>query len=373
MIDESIFRGKKLAVVGNICRDVKTAPIAPDPQLFEDGETPTGFLVETIGGGGANSALSAVGLGADVRLGGKVGVDALGERLEALMVSAGREIVPRRDPVTPTGTSIALSFTNGCRHFVSCQPNNDSLCFEDIDLAILAGGGHLLRADLWFSEPMLFGGNARLLAAAQDRGMATSIDLNWDPLWGSASEEAIRKRKQAVRQVLPLADSGPRQRPRVELVRRRPRPYDRAGAAGRLGRQGRRGPSRRQGRRLLLARPADRRARRAGAAAGQHHRHRRSAEHLHDAGPLRRPTFRQSKSSAWPTASSPSSSPASGTSCRRCERFVYSFFPSITAPSLRQPRCEWVSRSIEKFISRAEPSQKAMLKPASWALPKMLS
>ena len=112
----------------------------------------------------------------------------------------------RRDPATPTGSSIALSFTNGCRHFVSCQPNNDSLCFEDIDLAILAGGGHLLRADLWFSEPMLFGGNARLLAAAQDRGMATSIDLNWDPLWGSASHEAIRKRKQAVRQVLPLVD-----------------------------------------------------------------------------------------------------------------------------------------------------------------------
>ena len=206
MIDESIFRGKKLAVVGNICRDVKTAPIAPDPRLFDDGETPTGFLVETIGGGGANSALSAAGLGANVRLGGKIGVDALGERLEALMVAHGVKSFLRRDPVTPTGTSIALSFTNGCRHFVSCQPNNDNLCFEDIDLGILGGGGHLLRADLWFSEPMLFGGNVRLLAAAQDRGMATSIDLNWDPLWGSATDEAIRKRKQAVRQVLPLAD-----------------------------------------------------------------------------------------------------------------------------------------------------------------------
>jgi sugar/nucleoside kinase (ribokinase family) len=123
-----------------------------------------------------------------------------------MMVAQGVKSFLRRDPVTPTGTSLALSFTNGCRHFVSCQPNNDSLCFEDIDLAILAGGGHLLRADLWFSEPMLFGGNARLLAAAQDRGMATSIDLNWDPLWGSASDEAIRKRKQAVRQVLPLSD-----------------------------------------------------------------------------------------------------------------------------------------------------------------------
>ena len=41
----------------------------------------------------------------------------------------------RRDPQVQTGSSVALSFTNGCRHFISRQPNNDTFCFDDIDLA----------------------------------------------------------------------------------------------------------------------------------------------------------------------------------------------------------------------------------------------
>jgi sugar/nucleoside kinase (ribokinase family) len=101
---------------------------------------------------------------------------------------------------------VALSFSNGCRHFISAQPNNDTFCFEDIDLAVLDGGGHLLRADVWFSEPLLGGGNARLLRAARDRGLRTSLDLNWDPHWGSAPEDVIHERKEAVRQILPLVD-----------------------------------------------------------------------------------------------------------------------------------------------------------------------
>ena len=86
MIDESIFRGKKLAVVGNVCRDVKTAPIAPGSAAVRGRRDAHGFVVETIGGGGANSALIAAGLGADVRLAGKIGADALGERLEGSCV-----------------------------------------------------------------------------------------------------------------------------------------------------------------------------------------------------------------------------------------------------------------------------------------------
>lgn len=56
MLDESFFRGRRLAVVGSICRDVKMGAIRPGPYLLEDGETPTAFIVETVGGGGANGA-----------------------------------------------------------------------------------------------------------------------------------------------------------------------------------------------------------------------------------------------------------------------------------------------------------------------------
>jgi sugar/nucleoside kinase (ribokinase family) len=76
------------------------------------------------------------------------------------------------------------------------------LTFKDLDLTVLDDFDHLLRADIWFSKPMLFGGNEQLFRVAREKGMTVSIDLNWDPLWGIASTEAVQARKQAVRSVL---------------------------------------------------------------------------------------------------------------------------------------------------------------------------
>jgi len=206
MLDESVFRGSRLCVVGSICRDLRTAPLAPGKHLLEDGETPTDHIVETIGGGAANSAVAAAGLGAEVRFAGKVGDDALGRQLERMLVDRGVRSFVRRDPGVVTGSSLALTFTTGHRHFICCQPNNYTLSYDDIDLSILEGGGHLLRGDVWFAEPMLAGGNARLLEAARQRGLTTSLDINWDPQWNSAPAAATRARKDAVRQILPLVD-----------------------------------------------------------------------------------------------------------------------------------------------------------------------
>jgi len=41
---------------------------------------------------------------------------------------------------------------------------------------------------------------------AQESGVPVSLDLNWDPAWGSAGADAIRSRKQAVREALPWVD-----------------------------------------------------------------------------------------------------------------------------------------------------------------------
>jgi sugar/nucleoside kinase (ribokinase family) len=206
MLDETIFRGRRLAIVGSICRDVKMGPLRPGAHLLEDGETPTAFIAETIGGGGANSALAAAALGAEVRFAGKVGADSLGRRLEQSLARRGVATFIRRDPQLASGSSVVLSYDSGCRHFVSCQPNNYRLAMADIDRAMLSGAEHLLRADVWFSEPMLAGGNEELLRAARALGLATSLDVNWDPQWGSADAATIVRRKEAVRRILPLVD-----------------------------------------------------------------------------------------------------------------------------------------------------------------------
>jgi len=206
MNSDSIFSGSSLCVVGNINRDVKTAPMRAGEQLFADGETSVSSIIETVGGGGANSAFAAASLGARVAFLGKVGADGLGERLERTLTKHGVSAHLAKDRERPTGTSLALSFDNGHRHFVSCLPSSESLSLADLDLSALTGYLHLLRADVWFSEAMLFEGNRKLLEAARQSDITVSLDLNWDPQWGRASAETIRARKQAVRDVLPLVN-----------------------------------------------------------------------------------------------------------------------------------------------------------------------
>jgi sugar/nucleoside kinase (ribokinase family) len=166
MTESVLFAGRPVCVVGNINRDVKVQSVPAAAALFKDGETSVPSIIETIGGGGANSACAAAALGGSVRFVGKVGSDALGARL----------------------------------------PNNETLRFEDLDLAALDGCTHLLRADVWFSEAMLAGGNLHLFNEARRRGIATSLDLNFDPCWSTGAKEAIARRKELLRETLSLVD-----------------------------------------------------------------------------------------------------------------------------------------------------------------------
>lgn len=202
-MDEAELRDGNLCVVGNLNRDLKLAPIRAGDHLCRDGETSVESILETIGGGGANSACIAAGLGAPVAFLGTVGADALGTRLEQALTRHGVRPHLVRVPSVATGTSIGLAFDHGHRHFLSCLPHTEALRVEDLDLRALEGFTHLYRADIWFSRPMLFGGNERLFREAHARNMAVSIDLNWDPRWGVAPEAELRERKEAVRAVLP--------------------------------------------------------------------------------------------------------------------------------------------------------------------------
>lgn len=206
MLSEDAFKGSSLCVVGSINRDVKTAELPAGEYLFRDGETSVSAIAETIGGGGANSAVAAASLGASVAFLGRVGRDPLGGRLGRTLERHGVVARLAESDQHPSGTSIALAFNTGHRHFVSHLPASEALRFEDLDLSALAGREHLLRADIWFSGQMLFEGNKALFQKARQAGLAVSIDLNWDPCWGRAGADEIRARKHAVRDVLPGVD-----------------------------------------------------------------------------------------------------------------------------------------------------------------------
>lgn len=206
MSDATLFAGAPVCIVGNVNRDVKVTGVPSSPALLQDGETSVAAIAETIGGGGANSACAAVALGGRVRFMGKVGADLLGQRLQAALERHGVETHLAKDAVSATGTTAALGFQNGHRHFLSCLPNNRSLRFEDLDLSTLDGCSHLLRADVWFSEAMLEQGNVRLFKEARQRQIPVSLDLNFDPWWSTGSKEGIARRKQLLRQALAFVD-----------------------------------------------------------------------------------------------------------------------------------------------------------------------
>jgi sugar/nucleoside kinase (ribokinase family) len=206
MSDEALFKAGRLCVVGNVNRDIKVVGLRPSPALFDDGETPGREIIETIGGGGANSACAAAALGARTVFLGKVGTDALGQRLIEVMRRHGVDVRVAQDSRHATGTTIALGFDTGTRHFISCLPNNEALTYEDLDLPGLVGCNHLLRADVWFSESMLAAGNAQLFQEARRHGLTISLDINWDPRWQVAPAADNARRKAQLRSVLPLVD-----------------------------------------------------------------------------------------------------------------------------------------------------------------------
>ena len=159
------------------------------------------------GGRRGQQCLRGGRIGRQVRFVGKVGADALAERLRQALENHGVRTYLACDGQAETGTTVALGFSTGHRHFLSCLPNNESLTFEDIDLAALDGCTHLLRADVWFSPAMLDGRQSATVGSeARHRSVTTSLDINFDPCWSSAPPDAIAHRKQLLRSVLSLVD-----------------------------------------------------------------------------------------------------------------------------------------------------------------------
>ena len=86
-------------------------------------------------------------------------------------------------------------------------PNTRRLEESDVDLEMLRRQGcrHLYRADVWFADRMLPEGNASLMRRAREAGMETSLDVNWDPVWGLVTDSArARERMAWLRSTLPF-------------------------------------------------------------------------------------------------------------------------------------------------------------------------
>jgi sugar/nucleoside kinase (ribokinase family) len=202
----------RVVVVGDLVTDVLavlSAPVAPGS------DTPARIRV-TGGGQAANTAAWLARCGVPVTLVATVGDDPPGRERVAELTAAGVDCAVRRVAGVPTGTLIVLSTggstgsTGGERTMLADRGAADHLRGADIDAALGPAVAHL-----HLSGYALLGDGSRAagrhaLAAAQARGLSTSVDaasaaplreagaaafLDWirgvDLLFANADEAAI--------------------------------------------------------------------------------------------------------------------------------------------------------------------------------------
>lgn len=142
-------------------------------------------LVDDIslhGGGCAlNTASALVRLGLSAGVAGKVGDDALGAFIVALLDGRG---VDRRgvltDPAVGTSASVVLVDSSGERTFLHLPGASASVRAEELDRSYLFSGRGLHLAGALVMELLDGEPGADLLAEARSRGLLTSLDTVWD-------------------------------------------------------------------------------------------------------------------------------------------------------------------------------------------------
>ena len=163
----------------------ESAQVAAGPGLFEDGETSVAGVLETIGGGGANSACAAAALGGEVRFVGKVGTDALGGPAAAGARSAGVQTHLARDAALLTGTPWRSGSSRASVIFWTACPTMKP-CLGGIDSRALEGAATSCGRTCGSPERCsagAIGGCSPKPAGAASR----LLDINFDPLWSTGS------------------------------------------------------------------------------------------------------------------------------------------------------------------------------------------
>lgn len=169
----------RVLCVGEMLTDIVVCPVSP---ILLKNDTRFVEQIQFLAGGDSNNnAVDLVKLGHSVIYMGRIGCDILGDFVLQQARKAGIDMrfAVRSDSV-PQAKSLILTGLDGNRTFLQCPGTSDEFCFEDCDLSVLdqvdllqiGGALHLPRFD--------GDGAARLLRAAKERSVITSMDITTD-------------------------------------------------------------------------------------------------------------------------------------------------------------------------------------------------
>jgi sugar/nucleoside kinase (ribokinase family) len=138
-------------------------------------------IEQQIGGNGANTAIAIARLGVPARLAGRVGKDANGERVLAILRTSGVDISFVDQAEDPTSASVALVRADGARALLHCPGVSRSVFNPPPALeGPLSAGCRFLHIGNPFGVPGLRANGPAMLKQAHELGLRTSIDGGWD-------------------------------------------------------------------------------------------------------------------------------------------------------------------------------------------------
>jgi len=135
--------GKRIVVVGSINMDM----VASVERMPAVGETMAGIGFATYPGGkGANQAVGAARLGAEVRMIGRLGADVFAGELRESLAGAGVDVGAVKSVDGPSGCAVILTTAKGENSIVVIGGANQRLTPEDLDghRALMDGAGMVL-------------------------------------------------------------------------------------------------------------------------------------------------------------------------------------------------------------------------------------
>lgn len=165
-----------VTVLGDANVDIITTPI--DKYPGKDEQKTTNDILLSYGGSAFNLALACSKLGLKTKFIGKIGNDYFGD----FIIKIAKENKIKMDVKRvneKTGITIAISFKDGKRSFISFKGTNNTFSTKDfskksIEGRVLAIAGYnltnSLRKDVY-----------DIINYAKGRGMKISLDPNWDP------------------------------------------------------------------------------------------------------------------------------------------------------------------------------------------------
>ena len=163
---------------GNLVRDIAVSPVS---EILWGGTTWVDSIEDGFGGNGANTSYALAKLGIPVRLAGMAGDDDAGDRVLAILQSAGVDTAYVRRSSLPTPTTVALVQPGGQRALLHRLGASKEAFQEPLEwTAELTRGCSWFHLANVFALPALRPCAGDVVARAREAGLSISIDTGWD-------------------------------------------------------------------------------------------------------------------------------------------------------------------------------------------------